>query len=338
MDRDAVLALDVSPDGKWIAVGGPTRTLQILQVNNGIEKHREIKKHTDWITSIAFSHDGLLLASGDRFGGIYLWESQSGKEFASLKGHTGLISTIEWSDDSNRLLTSGRDGRLQLYDLTREEVSANWFAHQDGAEAHFGAGNQIVSCGQDRTLALWSDSEKRTAEQKVDAYFTKLCLSSDGQLAIAGDTLGTIQLFNVFPSKKRNQEESRALLIPLPVQQQDQTLKAYQNLAAAFRPKEVDRSSTPLKGMEPPSKSQVAVKDKSNSVGSNPSPLPMNNEADLKETQRALEDSQNALKQAYQTVQLLEESVARLKQVVAIQEARLNQSKLQQRSTQGVAK
>ncbi len=48
----------------------------------------EIRKHTDWITAMEFSPDSVLLATGDRNGGLFVWEGWTGREYLTLKGHT----------------------------------------------------------------------------------------------------------------------------------------------------------------------------------------------------------------------------------------------------------
>ncbi|GIT06093.1 MAG: hypothetical protein CM1200mP29_15040 [Verrucomicrobiota bacterium] len=40
-----------------------------------------IKKHSDWVMALAFSPDTVLLASGDRNGGLHIWESFTGNLF-----------------------------------------------------------------------------------------------------------------------------------------------------------------------------------------------------------------------------------------------------------------
>ncbi len=58
-----------------------------------------IKKHTDWLTAIAYSPDGVLLASGDRQGGLWVWEAKSGNEFYGLQGHKAAITSVCFRDD-----------------------------------------------------------------------------------------------------------------------------------------------------------------------------------------------------------------------------------------------
>ena len=53
--------------------------------------------------------------------------------------------------------------------------------------------------------------------------------------------------------------------------------------------------------------------------------------SDLEETRRALESIEQSLEQSYRTAEQLEESVARLKQLIVLQEARLKQTELRKK-------
>src|SRR5205807_315509 len=48
-ERDLVLAADITPDGKLIALGGPGKVVRVYSTADGKLVY-EIKKHTDWIT------------------------------------------------------------------------------------------------------------------------------------------------------------------------------------------------------------------------------------------------------------------------------------------------
>lgn len=68
---DVLLAADLAPDGATVVVGGPTRVVTLLAHPSGAPLHT-LRKPTDWVTAAAFSPDGLLVAAGDRFGGLFL--------------------------------------------------------------------------------------------------------------------------------------------------------------------------------------------------------------------------------------------------------------------------
>ena len=47
-----------------------------------------LKGHTDSITHVAFAPDGKTLASASGDGSIFLWNSETGEQQATLRGHT----------------------------------------------------------------------------------------------------------------------------------------------------------------------------------------------------------------------------------------------------------
>jgi mono/diheme cytochrome c family protein len=55
-ETDIVLAADLSADGKMVAIGGPSKVVKVFSAADGALLY-QIKKHTDWITAVAFSPD-----------------------------------------------------------------------------------------------------------------------------------------------------------------------------------------------------------------------------------------------------------------------------------------
>ena len=95
------------PDASWSA-STPPPTARVV---------REIKKHTDWVTAVEFSPDGVLLATGDRNGGLFVWEAATGREFLTLRGHTATITDVSWRADSNVLASASEDGTVRLWEM-----------------------------------------------------------------------------------------------------------------------------------------------------------------------------------------------------------------------------
>lgn len=71
-ELDVVLAADVSSDLSRRA-GSPKKMVRVYSVADGSLEY-EMKKHTDWVTAIEFSPDGILLATADRGAGLMIWE------------------------------------------------------------------------------------------------------------------------------------------------------------------------------------------------------------------------------------------------------------------------
>ena len=74
---DAVLSADISRDKKCVVFGGPSKLVKVASVPDGKILH-SFRKPTDWVLSVGFSPEGLLVAAGDRFGGLYVWSREIG--------------------------------------------------------------------------------------------------------------------------------------------------------------------------------------------------------------------------------------------------------------------
>ena len=86
--------------------------------------------HNNFITRLAFSRDGAVLASGGIDSTIKLWDLGSGKELHTLKGHGGSIAAIDFSADGRFVVSGSEDGSTRLWnaqtgDLLATMVSLN---------------------------------------------------------------------------------------------------------------------------------------------------------------------------------------------------------------------
>lgn len=209
-ETDIVLAADVSPDGKLIALGGPGKVVKGYEVATGKLLY-EIKKHTDWITALEFSPDGNRLATGDRSGGIHMWESKTGGILVSLSEHKDSIAALSWRGDGELLASGGEDGNLIIWDAREGwPMSTTANAHKPMPKGtvfgkvpsgvlslQFMSDGRVVSVGRDNVIRIWgSDGKARTASKPSDTLLTKVAASFDSKLAIAGDYAGRILLWD----------------------------------------------------------------------------------------------------------------------------------------------
>jgi WD40 repeat protein len=70
-------------------------------------------------TSIAFSPNGKVLASGDSCGGaIKLWDVRSGKELKQLAGNFfEVVTSVAFSPDGKTLASGTDNGAIRLWDI-----------------------------------------------------------------------------------------------------------------------------------------------------------------------------------------------------------------------------
>lgn len=80
---DAVLAVAVSADGKWLATGSADHTIILWDLAKGTPV-RVLAAHTGKVLSVSFSPDGRYLASGSEDKTLKLWEVRTGREARAL--------------------------------------------------------------------------------------------------------------------------------------------------------------------------------------------------------------------------------------------------------------
>ncbi len=197
-ELDVVLAADISPDQRLVALGGPQKVVRIWSVETGAKLH-DLGKHTDWILATAFSPDGRLLASADRAGNVLLWEAGTGRDFLAIQAHPSAVACLAWRGDSKLLATGCEDGQIRLWDPENGTQVKGWQAHGGGVLAlGFTRDGRIVSVGRDKTPKLWKadGSQERAFEACADAGLAIASCGETGRLVV-GDWTGELRVFTV---------------------------------------------------------------------------------------------------------------------------------------------
>jgi WD40 repeat protein len=72
--------------------------------------------HLGRVTTVVFSPDGQMVASGSRDCTIRLWDSKTGKELQTLQGHSDLVGTVAFSPDGQMVASGSDDRTVRLWD------------------------------------------------------------------------------------------------------------------------------------------------------------------------------------------------------------------------------
>lgn len=194
---DTVLAADISPDHRMIALGGPGRVVRVYSTSTGEVLYR-IDKHTDWIFSVKFSPDGELLATADRAGNLALWQAANGRHVEDLRGHNGPIHDLAYTIDSNVLASAGGDGQVILWDTWAYKEIRRFAAHGAAVHAvHVRADGQLVTCGADGLTKRWDLNGRNLATYaNLSDWVYQTRFGAGGNVVLAGSWSGTIAVWN----------------------------------------------------------------------------------------------------------------------------------------------
>ena len=83
-------------------------------IKGGGEKAK-FEGHKGAVTSIAYSKDGKMSASGSTDHTARLWNIEEGEEIRKFQGHTDEVRCVLFSPDGSRALTASRDTTIRLW-------------------------------------------------------------------------------------------------------------------------------------------------------------------------------------------------------------------------------
>lgn len=195
-------ALDLSPDGRWLAVGGWTgwdweqrASLYLFDTGAG-QLVRRLPVPRSTVTSLRFSPDGERIAVGlHGDGGLVVVQRASGAVLATDAAYQGMVMDMGY-DRYGRLFTVGLDGFIRIYaqdhrllarrasTAARDPVTVR--VSPDGEQVAIGfADAAVVEVIPARDLAassIWKAGDARQQD------FVALAWSDDGRFLYAGGT------------------------------------------------------------------------------------------------------------------------------------------------------
>ncbi|MDB6134885.1 MAG: repeat-containing protein [Verrucomicrobiales bacterium] len=195
-DFDTVLAADISADQSRIAMAGPGKKVRLYDTKTS-QLLATMKKHTDWVTSLAFSPDGVLLATGDRNGGLYVWEAGTGNEFYNLRDHEKRIAALAWRADSNLLAAGSEDGNITWWEMQNGTQVKKIGSHGGVLALGFAPDGRMVSGGRDGHARVWdaNGAQKRDWVPSSGSLILRTLFSDDGQRILTGAWSGEVKSF-----------------------------------------------------------------------------------------------------------------------------------------------
>jgi hypothetical protein len=203
-----VWALAFSPDSKRLVTAGGRRTspgqLQIWDV--GTRKPLVTRRASPGVRSVAFSPDGLILATGHWEGDIKLRDPVTGKPLKTLAGHDSGANALAFSADNTLLASAGLDKTVKLWDVPAGTERREFTGH-DGmvlSVAFFHNRRAVVSGSWDRTARIWDldAGVQRLALRTHRHVVEAVAVSPDDKVLATGSWDQTIKLWDAETGKE----------------------------------------------------------------------------------------------------------------------------------------
>jgi len=159
-----VSALPFSPERSLILKHFSGKFPQTLHVCTGRTSNWEatqivVRKHTDAVSSVAFSQDGKCIISGSVDKTVHVWDAETGEAVHTpLQGHTDMVYSIAFSQDGKCIVSGSHDKTIRVWDAeTGEAVHTPLQGHTSGVSsiAFSQDGKHIISGSYDNTVHVW---------------------------------------------------------------------------------------------------------------------------------------------------------------------------------------
>ncbi|KAA8499149.1 Notchless protein-like [Porphyridium purpureum] len=137
--------------------GSDDFTLHLWEPMSSSKPLARMTGHQQLVNSVAFSADGIFIASGSFDKSVRLWLAHNGKFVATLRAHVGAVYMVAFSPDSRMLLSASRDSTIKLWNLRTKKMQNDLPGHADEVYAIDWApdGSRVISGGKDKVIKLW---------------------------------------------------------------------------------------------------------------------------------------------------------------------------------------
>lgn len=151
----AVSGVTFSADGARVVSCDEGGRIMVHLAETGWEIRPPLDQQ-DWLTCLALSPDGRIVASGGK-SSLALWDLRAGERLHTLRGHDMAVMAVAFTRDGRHLISAGLD-HLRLWDVAQGRLVHTFQGHGGGLTslAMSPTGRHFATGGFDRTVRMWS--------------------------------------------------------------------------------------------------------------------------------------------------------------------------------------
>ena len=202
--KGGITEIAYSPDSTRLAVASSIGVW--LYDTNTAQEVALLTGHTDVVTSVSFSPNGLTLASGNRDDTIQIWDATTGTLRQTFTGHTGDVTSVSFSPDGLTLASgSNNDHTVRLWDIATGELQ-NTFNSGDVRSISFSPDGLTLASGNGRNISIWDVATgeiRQNIRTEHNDVVNSVSFSPDGLTLASCSSDNTIRLWDVTTGRIR---------------------------------------------------------------------------------------------------------------------------------------
>lgn len=211
----AIYSLAIAPWGRYVAAGRANQVF-VYDVESGDELARLVDPnlsaiqhngkpmyptgaaHRDFVHALAFSPDGLTIASAG-YRTVKLWQRPASSRVREIPVGAA-VTTVAVSANGQWLATAGADNAIKLWNLTDGQPGKTLAGH--AAAVHslaFNAdGSKLASASEDKTIRVWNLADGTEANKiESPAPAKAVVFNADGTKVIVGQADNIIRIWAI---------------------------------------------------------------------------------------------------------------------------------------------
>ena len=142
------------------------------------------------IEAANFNAPGQIIVSGDKSFDCLVYDLESKKEIARLKGHKQLVASICFSPDGKKILTGADDRTIRLWDAEESKELLKIDAHAGYVRSarFFADGKRAISVGYDHVNRVWDLGTGRNIAsfESHERAALSVAVTADGKTIFSG--------------------------------------------------------------------------------------------------------------------------------------------------------
>jgi len=182
---------------------GQDRTIKLWNIKSQ-SRLGELKGHTDWIQSIAFSSDGMRLVSGSEDCSVKFWHVDTMELLGTMTSHVDGVYCVAFTPNDQNALSTSWDRTIILSEVEKFQALRIFYrgGHRSPISALAVAPNGLDFCtgSLDFTLRVWNvEQEDASSSLTLNGHslaVRSVQYSQDSLLIISGSEDKTCKLWN----------------------------------------------------------------------------------------------------------------------------------------------